>query len=301
MIASLPLVSVGMPVFNAGHLIREAIEQVLQQTHQNLEIIISDNHSDDSTADICREFASMDNRIKYFRQATTIGATENFRFVLEQASGDYFMWAAHDDRRSANYVEILTQALIAEPSASIAFTNVAVFDESLNWRDAVPLPYNLNHRGTDCFYSRILSREYIKPAYLHIYGMLRKRSLDNYDWPSPEIGPDRPLIFFLSCFGPFITVGGACFYCFKPKKKKTKELRAASIYARKIRPFANLRLNLACTHSGILAERLNGRRRVAMLTFAAFALSDIVRKLQIRLLGLVHPFVAWWREKPILK
>jgi glycosyltransferase involved in cell wall biosynthesis len=285
-----------MPVFNSGGLIREALEQVLQQTYENIEVIVSDNNSTDSTSEICRELAARDRRIKYHRQPSTIGATENFRFAMEKASGEYFMWAAHDDRRSQNYIEILAAALGANPAASLAFTDVAIFDESLNWKSAHPSPYLLFHNGTERFYSRIISRQYIKPAYLHVYGLIRKRCLEYYDWPSPEVGPDRPLIFFLSCRGVFISAPGACFYSFKPRKKKTLKSRAASIYGKKIRPFAYFRLNLACARSGVLAEKIGGRKRSLLMAFAAFSLSDILRKIHIKIRRLLHPFAVWLRR-----
>ena len=50
-----PLVSIGMPVYNGEQYIGEAIESLLAQTHSNLELIVSDNASTDSTLDICRD------------------------------------------------------------------------------------------------------------------------------------------------------------------------------------------------------------------------------------------------------
>lgn len=102
-----PRLSIGMPVYNGEAHIREAIESLLAQTAIDFELIISDNASTDSTASICRAYASQDARIRYVRQAENLGAAENFIFVLRAARHEYFMWAACDDTWSANWAEAL--------------------------------------------------------------------------------------------------------------------------------------------------------------------------------------------------
>ena len=47
-------VSIGMPVYNGEKFVQEAIQSLLQQTHRNFELIISDNASTDMTESICR-------------------------------------------------------------------------------------------------------------------------------------------------------------------------------------------------------------------------------------------------------
>lgn len=108
----LPLVSVGMPVYNGEKYIRQALDSLLGQTYKNFELIISDNASTDETKKICEEYAKKDKRIKYIRQKENMGATNNFKFVLEQATGKYFMWASHDDRWDANFISHLVMSIL---------------------------------------------------------------------------------------------------------------------------------------------------------------------------------------------
>ena len=98
------LVSIGIPIQNGSKTIKNVLQSIVQQTYLNLEIIISDNASTDATYLICKEFSLRDARIKLFRQEYTLNMHENFKFVLEKSSGDYFMWAAADDYRSENFV-----------------------------------------------------------------------------------------------------------------------------------------------------------------------------------------------------
>ena len=101
----LPLISIGMPVYNGSYIFKNVLLKILNQTYKNIEIIISDNNSDDETQNICIKYANIDKRIKYFRQKKNIGSSENFDFVLRQSLGEYFCWNASDDFRSSDFIE----------------------------------------------------------------------------------------------------------------------------------------------------------------------------------------------------
>lgn len=110
-----PKVSVGVPVFNGAMTIARAIESLTAQTYRNLEIVISDNASTDATESVCRALAAGDPRVRYVRQPRNIGAASNFRAVLDLALGDYFLWAAADDWRSPDFIELNVSFLEAHP------------------------------------------------------------------------------------------------------------------------------------------------------------------------------------------
>jgi len=106
-----PKVSIGMPVHNGAKTIEKAIKSLLAQTFQDFELIISDNASDDETKNICQRFALQDERIHYVRQTKNIGTYKNFNFLINSAKGKYFMWAADDDWRSPEFLEVNVSAL----------------------------------------------------------------------------------------------------------------------------------------------------------------------------------------------
>lgn len=100
------LVSVGIPTYNRPEGLRRTLKCIAGQTHQNLEIIVSDNCSPSrETENIVKEFMDKDSRIQYFRQEKNKGPTLNFQFVLEMATGEYFMWAADDDIVETFFIE----------------------------------------------------------------------------------------------------------------------------------------------------------------------------------------------------
>lgn len=118
--SSQPLVSIGIPVYNGGQHIRQAVESLLAQSYANCQLQISDNASTDDTEEICRFYLTKDARVRYHRNPSNVGMKENWRRVLQLASGDYFMWAACDDYWSPNYIETLVECLQAHPRAILA-------------------------------------------------------------------------------------------------------------------------------------------------------------------------------------
>src|SRR5947209_818529 len=102
-----PLVSIGLPVRNGAEGLPRVLDGLIGQSHANLEILISDNGSTDDTERICRDYAARDPRITYVRQPRRLTILENFRAAFDPSRGELFMFVAHDDFRSSNYVEIL--------------------------------------------------------------------------------------------------------------------------------------------------------------------------------------------------
>lgn len=94
----IPKVSIGMPVYNGEKFIRKALDSLLTQTFTDFELIISDNASTDATAEICKEYAAKDARIRYVHHSINRGSVWNFNFVLKEACEEFFMWAAADDQ-----------------------------------------------------------------------------------------------------------------------------------------------------------------------------------------------------------
>lgn len=125
-----PLITIGLPVRNGGQSLRKALNSLLNQTYQNIEIIISDNCSDDKTEEICKTFVKSNGKIRYYRQKKALKAVDNFRVVYELGNGEFFMWAAHDDLRSQDYLETLLALLSGHEDSVLAYTsNVIYFNE----------------------------------------------------------------------------------------------------------------------------------------------------------------------------
>ncbi len=120
--AKAPQVSIGMPVYNGAKFINEALDSLLVQTFTDFELIISDNASTDETEAICRKYAAKDERIRYVRQVENFGGRANFQFLLDEAVGEYFMWAAADDVWLPEYIAACVDSLAGSTKASFAIT-----------------------------------------------------------------------------------------------------------------------------------------------------------------------------------
>src|SRR5213083_553738 len=92
-----PKISIGLPVYNGEKYLAVALKSILSQDYEDFELIISDNASQDRTADICRELSGGDKRVRYSRVEVNRGAAPNYQRVFQLANGKYFKWAAHDD------------------------------------------------------------------------------------------------------------------------------------------------------------------------------------------------------------
>ena len=100
-----PLVTIIIQTYNRRHLVHYALESAKNQTYKNIEILIGDNHSQDSTEEYCLEQAKQDSRIRYFRHSENIGMVNNANFLLDRVEGKYFIWLNDDDWLDLTYVE----------------------------------------------------------------------------------------------------------------------------------------------------------------------------------------------------
>ena len=117
-----------MPVYNGERTLRDALDSLLAQSFSDFELVISDNASTDGTESICREYAERNPKIRYVRQPTNMGAGANYKFVLDEARGHYFMWAASDDLRSSDFLEVNVNFLSANPEF-VASTSPNSFED----------------------------------------------------------------------------------------------------------------------------------------------------------------------------
>jgi hypothetical protein len=165
-----PLVSVGMPVYKGERYLRGALRSLLAQDYSNFELIISDNNSHDGTENICREFEASDPRIRYIRQPENRGSPWNLKFVLEQARGDYFMWAAHDDLWEPSYLGKCLRKLQSHPEAVLCCTEVDFIDGEGN-----PSPHHVGFKNLETLGMAPVERIHKLIAYMGwyaIYGLM---------------------------------------------------------------------------------------------------------------------------------
>jgi glycosyltransferase involved in cell wall biosynthesis len=116
-------VSIGLPVYNGERYLEDALKSIREQTFTDYELIISDNGSTDRTEEICRRYASIDPRIRYYREDVNRGATWNYNRLLDLTTAPYFKWAAHDDMIAPSYLEKCVEVLDRDPSVVVSHSD----------------------------------------------------------------------------------------------------------------------------------------------------------------------------------
>lgn len=92
-----PKVSVLMPAYNSEKYISEAIESILNQTYKDFEFIIINDGSTDKTANIIKEYAGKDKRIKFINHKKNTGISKTRNDLLKMAKGEYLAYLDSDD------------------------------------------------------------------------------------------------------------------------------------------------------------------------------------------------------------
>jgi Glycosyl transferase family 2 len=122
-----PLVTIAIPTYNrAAQTLRCALESALAQTYPNLEILISDNASTDTTDELVRGYA--DARIRYVRHPSNIGANNNFNFCVDDARGVYVLILHDDDLIDADFIEVCMSSTDDDTSYGVIRTGMRIID-----------------------------------------------------------------------------------------------------------------------------------------------------------------------------
>lgn len=149
-----PLVSILIPTFNRAMLLKRAVESVLKQDYPNIEIIISDNASEDNTTDIVNSFSS--EKIKYIKREKNIGAVLNGIEGYKNVSGKYYMLLCDDDYLVSN---------------TFISNSVEVMENNDNISVIKSVVKTINSNDGTIFIDRYYSRQCIKGIdYLLNYG-----------------------------------------------------------------------------------------------------------------------------------
>lgn len=118
-----PLISVIVPVYKVEDYLDECVESIIQQTYNNLDIILVDDGSPDNCPKKCDEWARRDSRIRVFHKKN--GGLSSARNVgVENAKGKYISFIDSDDTILPDFIEQLYKAFSL--SNNVGVTSVRV-------------------------------------------------------------------------------------------------------------------------------------------------------------------------------
>ena len=144
-----------MPTRNRALFIGDALKSVLDQSYQNLEIIIQNNNSKDNTEEIIKSFK--DSRIKYFKSNKDLSLLDNWSVALNKAKGEYFLRLDDDNILFSTFIEDALKACIGNDFDGITCNSYIVSSNleikslnnfstaqtvrELNWKELMFLTY----------------------------------------------------------------------------------------------------------------------------------------------------------------
>ncbi|HEY3527623.1 MAG TPA: glycosyltransferase family 2 protein [Nocardioides sp.] len=214
-------VSVTIPVYNGAETIRETIESVQRQTLEADEILVFDNASTDGSARIAGEFLPSEAVIV---AATNEGAVENFNRCAREATGDYFMWLAADDRIRPGFIDTCVRELEANPDAAACLTGIQ-FTDSAGSPTRVQTDEPLASPDARTRLRSLLRRR----RWTETYCMYRRDRLLQSPMFTPEYGADVLLTWWFLLRGPLAVCTDVLFeYREYPLKSVAETVAATS-------------------------------------------------------------------------
>ena len=202
------LVTIGVPVYNGADYLEVAMDALLAQTHNNLEILIADNKSTDDSLAIAERYAQADDRVTVLSADENRGAAWNYNRVVEVASGSYFKWAAHDDICLPTYVERCADVLDADDATTLAYPKTIIIDGSGNMRNDYDDGLNLDATSSITRGAALLWRVGLCNA---VFGVMRTADLRTTGMIQSFDSSDISLLAELALRGKFHEVNERLF------------------------------------------------------------------------------------------
>lgn len=166
------LISIIIPVYNTQTYLEECLNSVINQTYNNLQVIIINDGSTDGSEDICKRFQEKDNRIEYFYQKNQgVAATRNKGVTL--ARGKYICFIDSDDYVHVKFIEILYSG-IAKNDADLSMcmyskepfdlfdSNVDIRSLILNGRDMMLHFFQYDIDAMNVLWNKIYKKELLE-------------------------------------------------------------------------------------------------------------------------------------------
>jgi glycosyltransferase involved in cell wall biosynthesis len=276
----MPLISIGLPVFNGETYLSETIDSILEQTFKDFEIIISDNASTDRTAEICNEYALKDRRIRYYRNNKNLGAAANYNLVFYLSKAKYFKWHAYDDlcapeslEHCVKILETLTDVVLCYPKTILIDENgkrICKYEDKLDLRQERP-----HDRLANLLWNLNLSNP--------IFGLIRSDTLRKTRLNGPYVGSDYILLMELCLLGKYYELQEYLFF----RRDHEKNIRKMTVLERGKWFDPNYKKSILGHHMKILFEIF---KAVSYINLDAY--EKMLCYMQIR-----HWEIRRWRAK----
>jgi Glycosyl transferase family 2 len=204
-----PLVSIGLPVYNGEGFLSQTLDSILSQTFTDFELIISDNASVDGSNAIADSYARRDNRIRVVRNECNRGAAWNYKHVLDLARGRYFRWAPADDLFAPESLACCVQVLDQHPEAVLCYPKTMLIDAQGQALQPYEDNLDLRHASPVGRYKAAVKQIGLTNV---IYGLMRTSVLRQTRLIRSFPGADVVFVTELALFGQFHEIDQRLFF-----------------------------------------------------------------------------------------
>lgn len=124
---SLPLISVMIPTYNRPEMFALALESALSQTYPNVEVLVTDNSTNEDTAELM-EYYRNEPRVTYLRNREAKSKPENFAPFETLAKGEYLQWLMDDDVLAPDKLQRMMDVFLAYPNLTLVTSQRGMID-----------------------------------------------------------------------------------------------------------------------------------------------------------------------------
>ena len=125
-------VSIIVPIYNASKTLRRTLDSILNQSYNNLEIILVNDGSTDDSLNICNEYKKIDSRI-IIKNESNKGVSASRNIGLDNMTGDYVVFIDSDDTINADYIyNLLKTAIKTNADIVCSKINCIVVDKAFS-------------------------------------------------------------------------------------------------------------------------------------------------------------------------
>ena len=212
---SQPLISIIVPIYNVEKYLRMCLDSIEHQTYSNIEVLLINDGSPDSSGEICQEYVARDSRFRYFEKENG-GLSDARNYGIERSNGKYITFVDSDDWVEQTYIEDLYNAALNNDS-EIVVSNYKRFDVKENhylihvWDDY----YEENYEGKELI-NQLPLLERRDFSFTTSWGILFSRSLfDNIKFPKGKLTEDSRTNYKLFAKSSRSTYINKCLYMYR--------------------------------------------------------------------------------------
>ncbi len=205
------LVSVIIPVYNVEKYLDKCVSSVIGQTYTNLEIILVDDGSTDSSGKLCNKWSKCDKRIKVYHKKNG-GLSDARNYGIKKSGGEYLVFIDSDDYVDERYVEYLKK-LIVKYSTDLSISSYKILSKKVQ---DIGVGYKEDLLSQKDALKRLVNEEgFTVSACAKMY---RKNLFDYISFPVGKLYEDNATIYKLIMKCNKIAYGNKSYYFYCLRK-----------------------------------------------------------------------------------